>query len=177
LVAFTSRHGQFYLFGRTLVSDQPDNNASYLFDKNTFFTAKTLNMAIPCGPKFKPLYRDMDTFNEDWNKFNDIGSNNRYTRNTRLHSRISITPSHAPSTFHPAIHQKVYICTDDPNLPVFYFDPAINPISLRRFTLKNAPLISHKNSIFNPNNADDDEFELPEDLLPFLEDDPRSLMI
>jgi len=68
--------------------------------------------------------------------------------------------------------KKVYIRADDPNLPAFYFDPLINPISLRRFTPKNAPLISHKNSIFNPNNADDDKFELPEDLLSFLEDDP-----
>jgi hypothetical protein len=36
--------------------------------------AKALNMAIPGGPKFKPLYRDMDTFDEDWIEFNnDIG--------------------------------------------------------------------------------------------------------
>ncbi|KAF8194228.1 NUC071 domain-containing protein [Pholiota molesta] len=48
------------------------HNASYLFDKKAFFTAKALNMAIPGGPKFEPLYRDMDTFDEDWNEFNDI---------------------------------------------------------------------------------------------------------
>jgi pre-mRNA-processing factor 8 len=47
-----------YRLGRTLLSDQPDNNSSYLFDKNAFFTAKALNMAIPGGPKFEPLYRD-----------------------------------------------------------------------------------------------------------------------
>ena len=29
-------------------------------------------MAIPGGPKFEPLYRDMDTRDEDWNEFNDI---------------------------------------------------------------------------------------------------------
>ena len=62
-----------YRIGRTLLSDQPDSNASYLFDKNAFFAAKALNMAIPGGPKFEPLYRDMDTFDEDWNEFNDIG--------------------------------------------------------------------------------------------------------
>jgi hypothetical protein len=44
-----------------------------LFDKKSFFTAKALNLAIPGGPKFEPLYRDMDTFDEDWNEFNDIG--------------------------------------------------------------------------------------------------------
>jgi len=62
-----------YRLGRTLLSDQPDDNASYLVDKNAFFTAKALNMAIPGGPKFEPLilYRDMDAFDEDWNEFND----------------------------------------------------------------------------------------------------------
>jgi pre-mRNA-processing factor 8 len=29
-------------------------------------------MAIPGGPTFEPLYREMDTFNDDWNEFNDI---------------------------------------------------------------------------------------------------------
>lgn len=38
-----------------------------------FFTAKALNLAIPGGPKFEPLYRDVDQDDEDWNEFNDIG--------------------------------------------------------------------------------------------------------
>ena len=38
-----------YCLGRTLLSRMPDNIASYLFDKNSFFTAKALNMAIPGG--------------------------------------------------------------------------------------------------------------------------------
>jgi hypothetical protein len=37
-----------------------------------FVTAKSLNMCIPGGPKFEPLFRDMDTRDEDWNEFNDI---------------------------------------------------------------------------------------------------------
>jgi pre-mRNA-processing factor 8 len=32
-----------YRLDRTLLSDQPDSNASYLFDKNAFFTAKANN--------------------------------------------------------------------------------------------------------------------------------------
>ena len=38
-----------YRLGHTL-SDRPDNNASYLFNKKSFFTVKALNMAIPGGP-------------------------------------------------------------------------------------------------------------------------------
>lgn len=43
------------------------------FNHQAFFTAKALNLAIPGGPKFEPLYRDVDRDDEDWNEFNDIG--------------------------------------------------------------------------------------------------------
>jgi hypothetical protein len=36
---------------------------------------------------------------------------------------------------------------DDPDLPAFYFDPLINPISLRGHTPKNAPLVSHEDEL------------------------------
>jgi len=38
--------------------------------QKAFFTAKALNMCIPGGPKFEPLFRDMDKADEDWNEFN-----------------------------------------------------------------------------------------------------------
>ncbi|KIM72136.1 hypothetical protein PILCRDRAFT_16417 [Piloderma croceum F 1598] len=165
-----------YRFGRTLLSDQPDNNASYLFDKNAFFTVKALNMAIPGGPKFEPLYRDMDTFDEDWNEFNDIG---KVIIRQQIRTEYKVAFPHLYNSLPHSVHlspyhspKNVYIRTDDPDLPAFYFDPLINPISLRGFTPKNAPLVSHEDSIFGPNDADDDEFELPEDLLPFLEEKP-----
>ncbi|KAL4062015.1 NUC071 domain-containing protein [Scleroderma citrinum] len=141
-----------YCLGCTLLSDRPNNNASYLFDKKLFFTTKVLNIAILTGgSKFEPLYHDMDTFDEDWNEFNDI--------NKVLH----LSPYHHP--------KNVYICMDDPDLPVFYFDPLINPISLHGMTAKNAPLVSHEDIIFGPNDGDDD-FELPEEVEPFLADKP-----
>jgi hypothetical protein len=62
-----------------------------------------------------------------------LTSDNRYAWNTRLHSRISITPYHSS--------KNVYIRIDDPNFPASYFDPLINTISLRGFTPKNASLV------------------------------------
>ena len=165
-----------YRLGRTLLSDHTDINASYLFDKNSFFTAKALNMAIPGGPKFEPLYRDMDNYDEDWNEFNDI---NKVIIRQQIRTEykvafphlynslprsVRISPSHAP--------KNVFIRTDDPDLPAFYFDPLINPISLRGATPKNAPLVSHEDTIFGPNGQDDDDFELPEELEPFLDEKP-----
>jgi pre-mRNA-processing factor 8 len=41
-----------------------------------------------------------------------------------------------------------------------------------QFHPKNVPLISHKYAIFGPNDTDDDEFQLPNDLAPFLKDKP-----
>ena len=63
--------------------------------------------------------------------------------------------------------KNVYIRTDNLDLPAFYFDPLINPISLCGFTPKHALLVSYEDFIFGPNGAD--EFELPQDVSPFLE--------
>ncbi|EPS92561.1 hypothetical protein FOMPIDRAFT_1033908 [Fomitopsis schrenkii] len=154
---------KLYRIGRTLLSDHTDANASYLFDKRSFFTTKALNLAVPGSSKFEPLYRDMDSFDEDWNEFNDI--NNVIIRQqirteykvafphlyNLLARSVHISPYHTPKNDHIRI--------DDPDLPAFYFDPLINPISLR-------------DMIFRPNNADDDDFELPDKVKPFLEDKP-----
>ncbi|KAE9389652.1 PROCN-domain-containing protein [Gymnopus androsaceus JB14] len=127
----------------------PDcKSSSYLFNKKSFFTAKALNVAIPGGPKFEPLYRDMDSFDEDWTELN-------YINKVIIRGRSTKSPS--PSLQFPF---SVSIRTGDPDLPAFYFDPLINPISL----------LSREDSIFGPNGADDDDFELPEDFNPFPED-------
>lgn len=55
-----------------LLSDLIDDNYFYLFDLKSFFTAKALNMCIPGGPKFEPLFRERPEAEEDWNEFNDI---------------------------------------------------------------------------------------------------------
>jgi pre-mRNA-processing factor 8 len=165
-----------YRLGRTLLSDHTDINASYLFDKKAFFTAKALNMAIPGGPKFEPLYRDMDNYDEDWNEFNDI---NKVIIRQQIRTEYKVAFPHLYNSLPRSVSispyhgtKNVYIRTDDPDLPAFYFDPLINPISLRGATPKNAPLISHEDAILGPNGQDDDDFELPEELIPFLDEKP-----
>lgn len=54
----------------------------------------------------------------------------------------------------------VYIKTEDPDLPAFYYDPLINPISSRQTTIK------------IPELEEDEDFSLPDDLQPFLQDTP-----
>ncbi|KAG2017303.1 pre-mRNA-processing-splicing factor [Coprinopsis cinerea AmutBmut pab1-1] len=72
---------------------------------------------------------------------------------------VHIAPYHYP--------KNVYIRTDDPDLPTFYFVPLINPISLRGSKPKNMPLVSHEDSIFGPNGADEDTFSIPDFVDPF----------
>lgn len=55
----------------------------------------------------------------------------------------------------------VYIKTEDPDLPAFYFDPLINPISHR-----------HAVKSLEPLPEDDEEYILPEFVQPFLQETP-----
>lgn len=61
-----------YRLSEQLLSDIMDDNYYYLFDLKSFYTAKALNMALPGGPKFEPLVKEVYQADEDWNEFNDI---------------------------------------------------------------------------------------------------------
>ncbi|OCF36708.1 pre-mRNA-processing-splicing factor 8 [Kwoniella heveanensis BCC8398] len=161
-----------YRLGRQLLSDYSDKNAFYLFDKKSFFTAKSLNIALPGGPKFEPLYRDMEAFDEDWNEFNDI---NKVIIRGVIRSEYKVAYPHLYNSLPRSVHigtyhepKNVYIKTDDPDLPAFYFDPLINPISQRVVQEAHTPLVSHEDAVFGFGNDEDDDFELPEELEPFL---------
>lgn len=52
----------------------------------------------------------------------------------------------------------VYIKTEDPDLPAFYFDPLINPISHRHTVKSLDPM------------PEEEDFLLPEDVSPFLQE-------
>ncbi|KAJ1984313.1 hypothetical protein H4R34_000737 [Dimargaris verticillata] len=170
-----------------LLSDLTDPNYFYLFDLNSFITAKSLNVALPGGPKFEPLHRDVNPADEDWNEFNDINKiiirhpirteykiAFPYLYNS-LPRSVRIAPYHYPTV--------VYVKTEDPDLPAFYFDPVINPISARHLR-SNGEDEKHVRSIFvNPDaeegEADDEDlldedplFKLPDHATAFLEDVP-----
>ena len=125
-----------YRLAGQLLSDLTDKNYFYLFEQKSFFTAKALNMCIPGGPKFEPLYRDMDKADEDWNEFNDVNkliirSALRteykvafpYLYNNRPR-KVAVPPYHTPMV--------MYIKTEDPDLPAYYYDPLIHPIASYR---------------------------------------------
>jgi pre-mRNA-processing factor 8 len=163
-----------YRLSHQLLSDVVDKNYFHMFDLNSFFTAKALNVAIPGGPRFEPLYKDIDPNDEDFGEFNAI-DRIIFRQPIRTEYRVSfpflynsLPRSVKVGWFsHPQI---VYVRTDDPNLPAFYFDPVINPISSRSVAPKNIT-VSHEDEIFGFGNDEDEEFELPVGVDPFLDDE------
>lgn len=171
-----------YRLAGQLVSDLLDPNYFHLFDKKTFFTAKALNMAIPGGPKFEPLYRDADIDEDDWNEFNDINKiiirhqirteykvQFPYLYNSRPRA-VALSPYHFPPLY--------YVKPEDPDLPAFYFDQLINPMSAFRSKRSRqdpeddpVEVLARGESLAG---GTEDDFELPEVLFdkPFLHHSP-----
>ncbi len=156
-----------YRLAGQLLSDLTDKNYFYLFDHKSFFTAKALGMAIPGGPKFEPLFKDSDAADEDWNEFNDINkliirSAIRteykvafpYLYNNRPR-RVDLATYHSPMV--------MYIKTEDPDLPAYYFDPLIHPIAFYKSS-------SSEKKKEEEDWSEDDDFALPEEVEPLLKD-------
>lgn len=148
-----------------LLSDLIDRNYFYLFDMESFFTAKALNMCIPGGPKFEPLYRDMEKGDEDWNEFNDI---NKLIIRQPLRTEYRIAFPHLynnrPRKVRLCIYHTpmiMYIKTEDPDLPAFYYDPLINPItSINKADRREKKVLDEE---------DEEDFFLPEGVEPLLQ--------
>ncbi|KAI5863053.1 PROCN-domain-containing protein [Durotheca rogersii] len=162
---------------RPLLSETVDQNYFYLFDLKSFLTAKALNVALPGGPRFEPLYKDIDPNDEDFGEFNAIDRIIfRFPIRTEYRVAYPYLYNSLPRSVqfnwysHPQI---VYTKSDDPNLPAFHFDPMINPISSRSVAPKNVT-VSHEDEIFGAGNLqelEDDAFQLPPGVEPFLADE------
>jgi len=164
-----------YRLAGQLLSDTVDKNYFYLFEDKAFFTAKALNMCIPGGPKFEPLHRDMDKADEDWNEFNDVNKLIvRHANRTEYKVAFPYLYNNRPRKVHiPPYHHPMvmYIKTEDPDLPAFYYDPLIHPIASYRSSEKTGVARSRYTIGFDEDDPDD-VFELPTECVPFCEDAP-----
>lgn len=163
-----------YRLSRPLLSDLVDKNYFHMFDLNSFLTAKALNVAMPGGPRFEPLYKDVDPNDEDFGEFNAI-DRIIFRAPIRTEYRVSFPflynslPRSVELSWY-SYPQIVYVRAEDPSLPAFYFDPVINPISSRSVAPKNIT-VSHEDEIFGCGNNEDEEFTLPGNMEPFLADE------
>ena len=162
-----------YRLSHQLLSDLVDNNYFHMFDLDSFQTAKALNVAIPGGPRFEPLYKDVDPNDEDFGEFNAIDRIIfRAPIRTEYRVAFPFLYNSLPRSVKLAWYshpQVVYVRAEDPSLPAFYFDPVINPISSRSVAPKNLT-VSHEDEIFGDGN-EDEEFTLPKNMEPFLADE------
>ncbi|KAJ4363928.1 pre-mRNA-splicing factor 8 [Neocucurbitaria cava] len=162
-----------YRLSRQLLSDTVDRNYFHMFDLNSFQTAKALNVAIPGGPRFEPLYKDIDPNDEDFGEFNAI-DRIIFRAPIRTEYRVSYPylynslPRSVKLAWY-AYPQTVYVRAEDPALPAFYFDPVMNPISSRAVAPKNIS-VRHEDQVFGDGN-DEDDFEMPDELEPFMADE------
>jgi hypothetical protein len=150
---------------RQLLSDLTDRNYFYLFDDKSFFTAKALGQAIPGGPKFEPLYKDVEGDNEDWNEFNDI---KKLIVRTHIRTEYKVAfpflynsrpRSVQVAHYHYPCHS--YIKSDDPDLPAFYYDELVNPIPAHAASTAR---VAFEDAVLD----DDADFALPDDVRPVL---------
>ncbi|KAI7787857.1 pre-mrna processing splicing factor 8 [Diaporthe eres] len=166
-----------YRLSRPLISDVFDKNYFYLFELKSLLSAKALNVALPGGPRFEPLYKDIDPNDEDFGEFNAI-DRIIFRNPVRTEDRVAFPflYNSLPRSVHLSWHshpQTVYSRTDDPSLPAFYFDKSINPISSRDVAPKNLS-ITHEDELFGKGNIEEDEeeaFTLPTGVEPFLADE------
>lgn len=163
-----------YRLSHQLLSDLVDKNYFHMFDLNSFLTAKALNVAIPGGPRFEPLYKDVDPNDEDFGEFNAI-DRIIFRAPIRTEYRVAFpflynSLPRSVKLSHYSYPQVVYVRAEDPSLPAFYFDPIINPISSRSVAPKNIT-VSHEDEIFGYGNDEDEEFTLPPSVEPFLADE------
>ncbi|KAL8371211.1 hypothetical protein RB595_001181 [Gaeumannomyces hyphopodioides] len=165
-----------YRLSLPLFTDITDPNYFYLFESKAFFTAKALNVALPGGPRFEPLYKDIDPNDEEFGEFNAI-DRIIFRNPTRTEVRVAFPflYNQLPRSVQISWHshpQIVYQRTQDPSLPAFYFDKSLNPISSRAVAPKNLT-VSHEDDVFGPGNDEEPEegaFELPPSCEPFLND-------
>ncbi|KAH8782903.1 pre-mRNA processing splicing factor 8 [Diaporthe sp. PMI_573] len=166
-----------YRLSRPLISDVFDKNYFFLFELKSLLSAKALNVALPGGPRFEPLYKDIDPNDEDFGEFNAI-DRIIFRNQVRTEDRVAypFLYNSLPRSIHLSWHshpQTVYSRTDDPSLPAFYFDKSINPISSRDVAPKNLS-ITHEDELFGKGNIEEDEeevFTLPAAVEPFLADE------
>lgn len=166
-----------FRLSRPLISDVVDKNYFYLFDLKSLLTAKALNVALPGGPRFEPLYKDINPNDEDFGEFNAI-DRIIFRNPIRTEFRVAFPYLYnsLPRSVHLAWHshpQIVYNRVDDPDLPTFHFDRRINPISSRNVAPKNVE-VSLEDELFGPGSneePEDDAFELPAGTEPFLADE------
>ncbi|CAN6636566.1 pre-mRNA-splicing factor 8 [Trichomonascus vanleenenianus] len=154
---------------KPLLLEHNDSNTKYMFDKDAFFTAKALNMAIPGGPKFEPLYKNADEEDDDFGEFNAI---DRIIFRQPIRTEYRVAYPHFYNSRPRSVHNAwfhtphdVTIQDDNPDIPAFHFDTSLTPITMS--SISQTKINSFDDEIVE----DQDEFTMPDEFKPILGDE------
>lgn len=122
-----------------LISDIYDKNYYYLFNDEHFMNAKALNLAIPGGPKFEPLFRDtLEDYDDDWNEFNDLNKIIiRHPIRTEYKVAFPNLYNSRPRRIIQTVHSRpllVYIPPENVDEEPFKFHKQLNPLNRNEIT-------------------------------------------
>ncbi|OVF08136.1 putative U4/U6-U5 snRNP complex subunit [Clavispora lusitaniae] len=132
-----------YKLAQPLLPHVTDANYYYLFNKEAFFTAKSLNMVVPGGPKFEPLFK-IDRDKEDYTEFNSL---DRIIFRVPIRTEYRIAYPHLynsfvknvhPCWFHDPINNFVVHRDDEASDSAFLFSEEYNPIVPHKFSTTKA---------------------------------------
>lgn len=138
-----------YQISQPLLPHVSDANYYFLYDKNTFFTAKSLNVVVPGGPKFEPLYKDKIN-NKELEDFTEFNSIDRIIFRTPLKTEYKVAYPYLFCSFVknvsvPWFHEPLNNFVSDPDAlntteqkSAFVFDAEYNPILPHKFSTERA---------------------------------------
>lgn len=162
-----------YKLSDPLIAEIYNKNYYHLFDKRSFFTAKALNQGIPSGPKFEPLYKDVEE--EDYNEFNSI---DRIIFRTLIKTEYRVAYPHLYNSLPRSVYISWYAdpinvfvksnTFNDEDEPVFKYDESLNPIPPRSFS----GIDESEDDIFEDDEDLNDGFSLPTDSQPLFYEEP-----
>lgn len=123
-----------------LRNEVSDKNYYHLFDKNAFFSSKALNVTLPGGPKFEPLFPNEEE--DDYNEFNAI---DRIIFRNKIRNEYRIA---FPHLFNERPRKVVNLKYHEPldcvsidnetdlELPEFYFDKNLHRPDRNKISIK-----------------------------------------
>ncbi|ODV69311.1 PROCN-domain-containing protein [Hyphopichia burtonii NRRL Y-1933] len=160
-----STMANLYKLAQPLLSNINDPNYFYLFNKEAFFSAKSLNISVPGGPKFEPLFKDKIN-NPELEDFTEFNSIDRIIFRIPIRTEYKIAFPYLYNSFvknvyltnyHEPFNCSVVNKVDDQNKPAFSFHDLLNPI------------FPHKSSKSNRDFSDIDfNLDLPDSFEPLL---------
>lgn len=149
-----------------------DPNYFYLFNKEAFFTGKSLNTALPGGPKFEPLFKDR-TGDPDLEDFTEFNSLDRIIFRNPVKTEYRVAFPYLYNSFVKQVYAGWYLdpleCfireTEASEGPVFTFHANFNPITPHRGS--RVTKSTHKTRKVDSDAMEVDEDDFFEQEVPF----------